>query len=59
MEHKPANDNPDQTDRFCAALTILCRQHGIDIEGGVLCLMEPEDFSYSYRADDESKLFRA
>lgn len=42
---------------FLAELSELSRRHGIGLtDGATLYLMEPEDFTRSYTASDESEL---
>ncbi len=46
-----------KTQAFIADLTELSAKHGIAITGEpVLFVMEREDYGFSYRIDDESKL---
>lgn len=43
---------------FLDALTKVCNDHGIGIEGGTLFVMEPEDRRSFYIANDASELVR-
>lgn len=45
-------------DRFADALTELCNEHGIGLEGAFPYEMEQDDWLFSYRVADDGKLIR-
>jgi len=52
------NTGPDKFDIFADALTQLCREHGIGVEGAVAYEATPEDLEYRYRCEDSGDLIR-
>lgn len=49
----------DRTTEFLADLTAMCMKHRIGITGNpVLFIMEDDDYSHTYAADEDSRLYR-
>lgn len=48
----------DEFDAFAVALTELCREHQIGVEGAVIYAATPEDLAFRYRCEDNGELVR-
>jgi hypothetical protein len=53
-----AEAQPAEFDAFADALTQLCREYGIGVEGAVIYAATPEDLAFRYRCEDNGELVR-
>jgi hypothetical protein len=49
---------PDEFDAFADALTQLCREYQVGLEGAVIYAATPEDLAFRYRCEDNGELVR-